>query len=509
MDAKCDPRTPLPLRHHPPRRPADAGRRVLRRRQAPDRAGARRARASTTSRAAGPAPIRPTATSSQPRRARPAPRLTAFGMTKRAGRSAGERRRAGGGPRTRARRRSASSARPTTSTSRRRSASRSTRTSTTSAASFAHRRRAGPRGAVRRRAFLRRLPRQPRLRRSPACRPRSRPARAGSCSATPTAARCPARSARSSARSIASASPATASASTTHDDTGKAVANSLAAVDAGARQIQGTLNGLGERCGNANLTTPDPDAAAQGALCQPLRDRRRREDASRDLMRASRMLDDILNRVPDRHGALRRRLGLRPQGGPPRERHRQGPHDLRARRRPRSSATPASSRCRTRPASPTCARRLAEAGIEVAAGRRAPRPHPRRGQGARGPRLRLRQRRRPASSCWPGAMLGLLPRLLRGRALPRHRRAPPERARRAGDGLRGGRRRAISADRADERLREPRPATDADQGPVNALVARAAPRTSAPTRTLIDDMRLVDFRVRITERRHRGRHPRR
>ena len=52
-----------------------------------------------------------------------------------------------------------------------------------------------------------------------------------------------------------------------HDDTGNAVANTLAAVDAGARQVQGTLNGLGERCGNANLVEPDPDAAAEGALC--------------------------------------------------------------------------------------------------------------------------------------------------------------------------------------------------------------------------------------------------
>src|SRR5882757_2110801 len=39
----------------------------------------------------------------------------------------------------------------------------------------------------------------------------------------------------------------------THNDTEQAVANSFAAVRAGARQIQGTLNGLGERCGNANL----------------------------------------------------------------------------------------------------------------------------------------------------------------------------------------------------------------------------------------------------------------
>ncbi|PCI04437.1 MAG: citramalate synthase [Hyphomicrobiales bacterium] len=43
-----------------------------------------------------------------------------------------------------------------------------------------------------------------------------------------------------------------------HDDTGQAVANSLAAIDAGVRQIQGTLNGIGERCGNANLISIIP-----------------------------------------------------------------------------------------------------------------------------------------------------------------------------------------------------------------------------------------------------------
>jgi 2-isopropylmalate synthase len=48
-----------------------------------------------------------------------------------------------------------------------------------------------------------------------------------------------------------------------HDDTGQAVANSLAAVEAGVRQIQGTLNGLGERCGNANLVTLIGDAGAE------------------------------------------------------------------------------------------------------------------------------------------------------------------------------------------------------------------------------------------------------
>ena len=43
-----------------------------------------------------------------------------------------------------------------------------------------------------------------------------------------------------------------------HNDTENAVANSLAAVEAGARQIQGTINGLGERCGNANLMSIIP-----------------------------------------------------------------------------------------------------------------------------------------------------------------------------------------------------------------------------------------------------------
>ncbi|WP_210526806.1 citramalate synthase [Rubellimicrobium arenae] len=85
----------------------------------------------------------------------------------------------------------------------------------------------------------------------------------------------------------------------THDDTGHAVANSLAAVEAGARQIQGTLNGLGERCGNANLTTIIPTLL----LKEPFAARFETgvtEDALRGLLRASRMLDDILNRVPAR-----------------------------------------------------------------------------------------------------------------------------------------------------------------------------------------------------------------
>jgi len=52
----------------------------------------------------------------------------------------------------------------------------------------------------------------------------------------------------------------------THNDTDCAVANSLAAVRAGARQVQGTINGLGERCGNANLCSVIPNLALKMGL---------------------------------------------------------------------------------------------------------------------------------------------------------------------------------------------------------------------------------------------------
>ncbi|ATG46645.1 citramalate synthase [Celeribacter ethanolicus] len=83
----------------------------------------------------------------------------------------------------------------------------------------------------------------------------------------------------------------------THDDTGNAVANSLAAVNAGARQVQGTLNGLGERCGNANLTTLIPTFLLKEPYKSTL-DTGVTEEALHSLVKTSRMLDDILNRVP-------------------------------------------------------------------------------------------------------------------------------------------------------------------------------------------------------------------
>ena len=85
----------------------------------------------------------------------------------------------------------------------------------------------------------------------------------------------------------------------THDDTGNAVANTLAAVDAGARQIQGTLNGLGERCGNANLTTLIPTLLIKEPYASQY-DIGVTKQSLAGLTRTSRLLDDILNRVPNR-----------------------------------------------------------------------------------------------------------------------------------------------------------------------------------------------------------------
>ena len=85
----------------------------------------------------------------------------------------------------------------------------------------------------------------------------------------------------------------------THNDTENAVANSLAAVEAGARQIQGTLNGLGERCGNANLTSLIPTLLLKEAYASQF-DIGVSKDALKALTRTSRLLDDILNRVPSR-----------------------------------------------------------------------------------------------------------------------------------------------------------------------------------------------------------------
>ncbi|MBI4921033.1 MAG: citramalate synthase [Devosia nanyangense] len=84
-----------------------------------------------------------------------------------------------------------------------------------------------------------------------------------------------------------------------HDDTGQAVANSLAAVRAGVRQIQGTLNGIGERCGNANLVTLIPTLLLKPVFADAF-ETGIGPDRLSEITRVSRAFDDLLNRASDR-----------------------------------------------------------------------------------------------------------------------------------------------------------------------------------------------------------------
>ncbi len=81
----------------------------------------------------------------------------------------------------------------------------------------------------------------------------------------------------------------------THNDSGLAVANSLVAVEAGVSQVQGTINGYGERCGNADLCSLLPNLAIKLKVncISPTKLHRLRE--------ASRFVNELANLVPDKH----------------------------------------------------------------------------------------------------------------------------------------------------------------------------------------------------------------
>ncbi len=85
-----------------------------------------------------------------------------------------------------------------------------------------------------------------------------------------------------------------------HNDTGNAVANSLAAVLSGVRQIQGTINGLGERCGNANLMSLIPTFFLKKDFSSKFEINFKSENI-KNLTECSRLLDEILNRKPNQH----------------------------------------------------------------------------------------------------------------------------------------------------------------------------------------------------------------
>jgi 2-isopropylmalate synthase len=280
----------------------------------------------------------------------------------------------------------------------------------------------------------------------------------------------------------------------THDDAGTAVAGSLAAVDAGARQIQGTLNGLGERCGNANLVSLIPTLL----LKEPYASRYEigvSEAGLKSLTRVSRMLDDILNRVPDASApyvgasAFTHKAGLHASAilkDPSTYEHVEPGVVGNARFIPMSNQAGQSN----------LRDRLAKAGIEVEPGDPA--------LAAILTEVKEREDRGYAYDS-AAASFELLARRLLGRMprffdVERYRVTVERRNNARGEEVtvseavvvaRFGGERVMSVSESQD------PVSHSDQGPVNAL-SRALAKDLGPYQACIDDMKLVDFRVRIT-----------
>jgi len=279
-----------------------------------------------------------------------------------------------------------------------------------------------------------------------------------------------------------------------HDDTGNAVAVSLAAVEAGVRQVQGTLNGLGERCGNANLVSIIPTLK----LKPRYRDRFETgvtDEALAGLTRLSRRLDEILNRVPQK-GA--------PYVGASAFVHKAGLHASAILKDPSTyeHVDPASvGNVRLVPMSNQAGqsnlrRRLAEAGIEVEKG---------------DPRLarileevKLREDRGYAYDAAAASFelmarreLGILPRFFEVKRY----RVTVERRKNKYDRMVTLSEAVVVVKLGDEKrlsVSESLDETGADRGPVNAL-AKALVKDLGPYQRFIEDMHLVDFKVRITQ----------
>ena len=280
----------------------------------------------------------------------------------------------------------------------------------------------------------------------------------------------------------------------THDDTGNAVAGSLAAVEAGARQIQGTLNGLGERCGNANLTTLIPTLMLKARYASAFQTGVT-AGLLTGLTRASRHLDEILNRVPMKQS---------PYVGASAFAHKAGLHASAILKDPATyeHVDPAAvGNARIIPMSNQAGqsnlrRRLAEAGLEVA-------PN----DPALGRILEEVKRREEQGYTYDSAQASfeLLARRVLGR-LPdffevKRYKVTVERRKNKRD-------RMVSLSEAvvvvkidgEKKLSvsESLDAEGSDRGPVNAL-ARALAKDLGRYQAVIDDMRLVDFKVRITQ----------
>lgn len=94
-----------------------------------------------------------------------------------------------------------------------------------------------------------------------------------------------------------------------HDDTGCGVANSVAAVRGGATQVQGTINGIGERCGNANLSVIVPNLELKLGL------RALPEGQLREIAEVSRFIAEVANLSPNEHMAYVGRAAFAHKGG--------------------------------------------------------------------------------------------------------------------------------------------------------------------------------------------------
>jgi 2-isopropylmalate synthase len=278
-----------------------------------------------------------------------------------------------------------------------------------------------------------------------------------------------------------------------HDDTGNAVANTLAALEAGARQIQGTLNGLGERCGNANLTTLIPTLLLKEPYASRFETGVTRE-ALAGLLKTSRMLDDILNRVP---------LRSAPYVGASAFAHKAGLHASAILKDPTTYEHIDPSLVgneRVIPMSNQAGQSNLRARL-VAAGLDVDPKDPRLGR-----IIEVVKVREDQGYAYDGAQasfelvarreLGLCPEFFevkRYRVTVERRKNKYDRMISLSEAVvvvKIGERKNMSvSDSMDE--------TGSDRGPVNAL-AKALAKDLGPYQACIDDMKLVDFKVRIT-----------
>ena len=280
----------------------------------------------------------------------------------------------------------------------------------------------------------------------------------------------------------------------THNDTETAVATTLAAVDAGARQIQGTLNGLGERCGNANLTSLIPTLLLKQPYASAYEIGVSREGLE-GLTQTSRMLDEILNRVPMRQA---------PYVGSSAFAHKAGLHASAILKDPSTYEHIEPGQVGNRRVIPmsnqagqsNLRRRLAEAGLEVEKGDPAL------------ARILERIKAREAEGYTydtAQASFEMLARDELGRCPDffevKRYRVTIERRKNKYDQMVSLSEAVVVVKVDGEKKLSVSDSLDNagfDRGPVNAL-AKALAKDLGPYQAVIDDMRLVDFKVRITQ----------